>query len=1260
MVVLTEIGVDIINTTYVAPLAPLPSANIQNPADRPVYNPSGHKALPPTFDRTERYGSRLNAIASATRDVAEHAHRICDEMEKTAERVANETCLRYERAVDWNKRPKIRRSGMSFRGRGVLEVRSIVVGDVVGVDLKPKSLPQKQQLNVGQNLGVDTKNVSTAKTASARRPSTSLSITDNSDIQFKSPLLSSASSSKVSSVQPSSANSDEKIAERESSIAGSKSELASAPIEEKIIIPTEENVWEDSAPVNSVQLTKEDIYVPPTALRAPIYDIVEEKSTAPVKSKDSLEVDSLNGEKDEDDAWLEAEKKALFSAWGRDTVGESNPWVSKTPEDSPVTPQSANNFQTETQAEGEPSQLTMSKEAEPEAAIGGVESQPQTEDKWEEKLDVQKSESIMAPEEAKEEEEQDAVVLAMMKMSSAAARFDDFEKDSIRTVSTDKLSEASPVSVNVSVDKLSEASPVSAKQSLQQLSAEPSPAFTEPKTETPVLSEPEAPPNLPAEPIVARMESSQNDLAYDTEEHESPTAPLSKHGSMSFKKSMGSLSKLTSKLFHHGKDSHTPKKSPSVSSLHQESSQSPERHTSPLSKYSHDSLSRKRQESEKIVENELSVLPELPKNEDVPEPAPIESKPKKSSSRSIHNVFSKGASSLKSPKSKESLLDAGKSGRSLVSLNDVHHEELDKDDSPNVLQQKTISSYSISTNKTAEKPESVASLAGKTKSRSALSLIIKNDVSAEIATKAQESLSDQTSPESTPSANDNFKSASSAHNLASSEPEPEIIPVAIPLKKKDDIAADIIPANVQESIKKEIEHEIEPIAIPLKKKEEVTEPDVIPVAVSLKKKAEIEQETKQEPIKEDNKPEVKAAESIPVLHDIEPTPIALKKKSPFTSTEKVAEGPTASKSAADLSGKAHQNIASNASKALSTEHLNTEAAMSPKKGPSVSASAENLKLGSATSLQSATKAVPIAKSSPSISALKDATSNQNLEPQPPTPSKEEPKPIEHVPTPQPIESSKPIQPSEAPSPASQDSQQANPQPAATSEPTEASPLFRRKESEAESIQIDIQLSDRKLEVSRDTLATEAASRPKGRVAAFVNAMDMMTLAVKKVSDERRESSTKSPVKENSRVSITTPSSVSPAMPVSSATPKPEAENKPAITSEPPKTTEAPAQPKAAPAPMILATPAEKERARMQAAANAPAPSEAETEQKPAPFKKNASTASMGVGGFFKKKDKNGEPDQKGSGSERPSVVVSSSASTANIDTSPEAVSHDYL
>ncbi|TPX63570.1 hypothetical protein CcCBS67573_g08643 [Chytriomyces confervae] len=144
-VVLTELGLEIIAPVYVATVPPLNKANIANPADDPVHCLGRHKALARVYPRTVRMATWKNTLAVSSQDVIHSAHASCIAMNSKTLRLSKEYTLRYQKpthpsATNPNLTATatvIRRSGLSFRGRGVLE-RNAQKGLVPGMGAQSK------------------------------------------------------------------------------------------------------------------------------------------------------------------------------------------------------------------------------------------------------------------------------------------------------------------------------------------------------------------------------------------------------------------------------------------------------------------------------------------------------------------------------------------------------------------------------------------------------------------------------------------------------------------------------------------------------------------------------------------------------------------------------------------------------------------------------------------------------------------------------------------------------------------------------------------------------------------------------------------------------------------------------------------------------------------------------------------------------------------------------------------------------------------
>ncbi|KAJ3415467.1 hypothetical protein HDV05_004909 [Chytridiales sp. JEL 0842] len=1319
VVVLTELGVDIISATYVAPLPPLPKANIQSPTDRPVYNPSAHKALPPTFHRTERYGSWKNAIASAPLDVVEKAHETCQAMEDQAKEILEEHCLRYERTVDWSKRPKIKRSGLSFRGRGVLELRAILMDDVTGINIKP---PPKQQPSEPSNRrrssiqSTDGKIVGPRGLAGIRRPSASYTPTDSVEIQFRSPLLASISNSKTGTP---------KTAAAQSAHASQESSLKTTPLssnneihkpaetkeedEDEAAVDQPIEVLEADAEVAPATVAQEsyqapeepkeqappasDVYVPPTALRAYLYETGEEKP-AQTSSSESLSSPTKSQE-DEDQAWLEEERKALFSFWGRDTsVEEPKPSVKSAPavaSKESVVPLAEMS-----------KEIATSKEAlelvdDKKMAWGIVEEQ---------KLEpvviaVEKKlpeVTLALVQNETQEEEEDAVILAMKKMR-AAAQFDNFDKESVMSVPWSKPSTQSQAEKTHAEIPEAEA-----------LEASVNPA-----------------PERMASTVSLRSNQERQESSFglpDFNENESLPAPLSKakSSSASLKRSSigSSISKSVSKLFT-GKESKSPKKSPSASSLPSDRSPSSDKLSSPAAKSSHDSLNR----STKFVEEAIvEAQDELQENHEPLEQAHHEIKSKRSSTRSLRDVLN----AAKAPfKSKESL-SSSKSGRSMGSLHENKVAEFGKSSSPSrasMYDKKSPSTFSIP----IESHESTPAADAKDTPTSHVELSpVKPQSVISLNPWESDAVHAEKNPElSTPS--------STVHQdiLVPQLPvevpqvlqhvEEDIVPVAIPIKKNETHSQEHQASSTEQqnsTVPKSETEQVVSKSLASLGSTNVQQVPSEPASQNLvqgdegamfKKShasfgsANILQASVHEKTVVEHAIPSKKSQSLsgsknglaePAHKQPEPASIAVKSQSLTGSTNQLTtvESAQAATEPVSLIKKSQASLGSKNGIDRAPEEVIGESVPLSKKAASPLGSKNGL---NAAPEQIVRDPVPLVKKSQAsldskneVSAALEKTIAVSEEPTPL--SKKQPSPLGSKNALGSVQALLELPPKESaanlaeqPSAklqsthqlATQDTQVAPvasvPKPANDVKPVEtpaSSPAPQLPEPVPASNEVKIapvpveQPKQQTVDATppvpapqpkMDPIQKEAPpepkpvenSKPKGRVAAFVNAMDMMNMQKKSnPSPELSPTKSFSPFKkDNSQAQLQNiqeaPRLSVPAAPPSEP-PKQVAQPANAILTPPveaPKTT--------APTPMIMQTPAEKERARLQAAAvSAPPPTEPDAKMPPPPKKLN-SVSSM-VNMFSKKKT---ESEMK---TEKVAAPVSSVPEVA-VDASPEAM-----
>lgn len=118
-VVLTEWGIDILNFQYKDALAPIKKPRIAFPSS--THTLKSRDMIKP-FARTLRYGSILNTIASTNKETIKYCHSKCIEMNNIREERDRKSSLRYPRKKTQQSDALLKPRGLSFRGRGTLDV----------------------------------------------------------------------------------------------------------------------------------------------------------------------------------------------------------------------------------------------------------------------------------------------------------------------------------------------------------------------------------------------------------------------------------------------------------------------------------------------------------------------------------------------------------------------------------------------------------------------------------------------------------------------------------------------------------------------------------------------------------------------------------------------------------------------------------------------------------------------------------------------------------------------------------------------------------------------------------------------------------------------------------------------------------------------------------------------------------------------------------------------------------------------------------
>ncbi|KAJ3047987.1 hypothetical protein HK097_010983 [Rhizophlyctis rosea] len=123
-VILTDWGIDILSFTFVEPIRPIPKPRIACPTTDPVYNPTKHKALPPSFPSTYRITTGMNMLAVTPVPVARKAYESVEGMVQGRKGELEEGMLRYMKKVPKKKvvKPKVEVAKMRSVTDGVESV----------------------------------------------------------------------------------------------------------------------------------------------------------------------------------------------------------------------------------------------------------------------------------------------------------------------------------------------------------------------------------------------------------------------------------------------------------------------------------------------------------------------------------------------------------------------------------------------------------------------------------------------------------------------------------------------------------------------------------------------------------------------------------------------------------------------------------------------------------------------------------------------------------------------------------------------------------------------------------------------------------------------------------------------------------------------------------------------------------------------------------------------------------------------------------
>ncbi|KAJ3107061.1 hypothetical protein HDU97_005030 [Phlyctochytrium planicorne] len=320
-VILTEIGVDIMMEKRKPPAPPLPKAALRNPSDMPVYNPARHKALPPVFDSTVRAATWKNTLSVYDDKQTDQAFKTTQAMIDAQTNFAKSLTLRYSKPLEPEKRPKHRRAGLSFRGRGKLECRRIqeLAEELTVEKPKPKNMSEKiyppaRGRSNASAVAAGTGGVQKQKKLDNEVQNSQQSLKPKRDGQsLKSEEILStrlkASHDSVGRSEASvrvSSNSVKDHSLRNSSSSVSKPATSGSLYESENSIEGGREIEKDDEP-ESVEV--ED-------------NVVDESKagnhlSVAIGGNVSISTDSLALSPGTEDAWLEEERKALYASWGR-------------------------------------------------------------------------------------------------------------------------------------------------------------------------------------------------------------------------------------------------------------------------------------------------------------------------------------------------------------------------------------------------------------------------------------------------------------------------------------------------------------------------------------------------------------------------------------------------------------------------------------------------------------------------------------------------------------------------------------------------------------------------------------------------------------------------------------------------------------------------------------------------------------------------------------------------------------------------------
>ncbi|KAJ3118535.1 COPII subunit [Phlyctochytrium bullatum] len=320
-VILTELGMDIISLPPPPALPPLPKAAIRNPSDWPVYSPSRHKALPPTFSSTKRLATASNTLALYNEQQTKAAFATTEKMLQSQQSFARSLTLRYKRVVDWEARGRHRRCGLSFRGRGKLDALRLKRLEEEAAAPKPSQIvlqdkiyPRSRGRNNNSAIAAGSGGVHSAGIQLQTKAATKTEVrSDQPAVQAPRAAVTPVSEPHVESDGNKYAADSVRLPEKRQAEDSTAMEVEEHTTETMITERREEG--------NEAQVTQaEDI-----------------EQSAPQQLDEGEEVKTSHGsialslslKDDEDVSWLEEERNALYKSWRRDVPDEVIPTLSQ-------------------------------------------------------------------------------------------------------------------------------------------------------------------------------------------------------------------------------------------------------------------------------------------------------------------------------------------------------------------------------------------------------------------------------------------------------------------------------------------------------------------------------------------------------------------------------------------------------------------------------------------------------------------------------------------------------------------------------------------------------------------------------------------------------------------------------------------------------------------------------------------------------------------------------------------------------------------